>query len=147
MRCQLWCGLCYEGLRGRRSHRGHSGVQRRPQQSKGGHMSILGSKGDSGKATPGSYPDLSKDEWAIDTPGLWEYLTAWTYADGSQRVTSTLTVFLEEGMVKVCLNDRDKGRVAFVSGRTVTKTLEALEEGLQEGSLDWRAQRKVPRAK
>jgi hypothetical protein len=110
-------------------------------------MGILGSKATPVKSGDGALPDLAKDEWALDTPGLWEYLTATRYEDGARRETATLTLFVEEGLIKGCLNDRDKGRVAFVSGRSVDAVLEALEQGLQLGALDWRAQRRMPRTK
>jgi len=72
-------------------------------------------------------------------PGVWEMLSCSAYSDGSRRVLSTLLLFVDEGMVKVCLNDRDQGLTAWFSGETITSCLQGLEEALARDSLQWRA--------
>lgn len=78
-------------------------------------------------------------------PHLWEFGSEATFADGSHRQLPTLTVFAEQGLWKLCLNDRAEGQVAFVSGATLTAALHALEAGLRDGTLDWRRPRKSAR--
>ena len=65
--------------------------------------------------------------------------------DKKPRETSTLFVFIEDGHWKVCLCDRDLGRVAFVSSESLDGLWESLEAGLASGSLDWRQDRKKSR--
>jgi hypothetical protein len=72
-------------------------------------------------------------------PALVEYLLSDKWDDGKVRVTSTLLLFVDQGEWKACLNDRDGGRVAFVTAGTVAGLLGALEEQLQAGSAEWRA--------
>lgn len=54
-------------------------------------------------------------------------------------------IFFAEGLVKGCLNDRDVGMSAWVSGPGMGAVLEALERGLQEDRLEWRKNKPLPR--
>lgn len=89
-----------------------------------------------GKSPEGTFPD--KDV-AKKFPRLAEYLAATLYDDGTRRETSTLSIFVEDGRLKVALNDRDEESSAYVTGDTLAGLLGALEEGLGDDSLDWRA--------
>lgn len=71
-------------------------------------------------------------------PHLWEFGTEAAFSDGSHRPLPTLTVFVEDGVWKLCLNDRAEGEIAFTAGATLTDALNALERGLRDGTLDWR---------
>ena len=86
-------------------------------------------------APPGGFVG---DELAASLPCLWEHLSEGRYPDGSNRKLSTLTLFCDAGVVKVCLNDRDQGLTAFASGPGLQGALVALEMGLAKDSLDWR---------
>jgi len=77
--------------------------------------------------------------WSKRWPALCSHLFDNKYDDGTPRVTSTLMILAELGVLKVCLNDRDAERSAWVSGRGVDEALDALEVGLVEDRLDWRA--------
>lgn len=78
-------------------------------------------------------------------PTLAEFLESTTFGDGSPRIVPTLTLFLEQGVLKACLNDREEGMIAFISAGSLTGLLEALEEALILDTLDWRPS--VTRAK
>lgn len=85
------------------------------------------------------------DEWCVSYPGVWEHLSETSWESGAPRVTSTITVFVEEGLVKICLRDRALFKTAWVSGRSILKALGALETGLEAGSLEWRKDRATKR--
>jgi len=72
---------------------------------------------------------------------LHEYLTLSVWEDGSSRMTSTISLFTDNGQWKARLNDRDEGTVAFVAAEGFIALLEALETGLRDGTLDWREDR------
>lgn len=95
------------------------------------------------KGPPGDVPrnPPASGEFA-DLPLLWEHLVHRTYEDGTARVTSSLTLFFEEGTWKACLSDRDNGLVAFVAGNEVLSLAFSLEAGLSAATLDWRPARK-----
>jgi hypothetical protein len=79
-------------------------------------------------------------------PALWSELTCTQWEDGTARDTSSLTIFLQDGWLKGCLRDKGNDRVAFVSGDSLEKVLEGLNEGLSDDTLDWRRDReKGPR--
>lgn len=100
-------------------------------------MSVLRRR-DSSPAVPGSGADLCASEFAKRWPGLHEFLTAMSYPDGGARVPGTVTFFVDGGLYKACLNDRDAGLTAWVSGPCPVSCWEAIEAGLQQDGLEWR---------
>lgn len=98
-------------------------------------------------ATTSSPAASGEDPWRVSFPGLLEMLTLPTMPDGRVREGSTLLVFAADGLFKGCLNDRDNGLVAWASAGTVQEVLEALERGLQADTLEWRAQKPIPKRK
>jgi len=89
----------------------------------------------------GSKPLVGGDA-ARDFPSVWEWLSSEQYDDGSARQTATLLVFVEEGRVKLCLNDRDGHRKAWVSGSDPLEAFLSLEQCLSTGAVDWRSDAK-----
>ena len=75
-------------------------------------------------------------------PALWEFLTASEWEEGETRETGTILIFVEEGRVKACLNDRDQGLVAFTSGVSVEDVFKSADKGLLADTLDWRPSRR-----
>lgn len=98
-------------------------------------------KPDVNRQSPAGEAALVRDSLAERLPTLIEFLTERQYEDQSPRELPTLTLFAESGVLKAALNDRDTGRVAFVTGASLLAVLEALEEGLVFGNLDWRPSR------
>lgn len=89
-------------------------------------------------AFPAAYSGLANSQLAVLTPTLWAMLADVSWEDGSPRTTSTMTVFAEAGLVKLCLNDRDGGATAWASAASFELACEALEARLKDGSLEWR---------
>jgi len=83
-------------------------------------------------------PPINDPETAKRYPTLYEYLTVTKYNDGSPRVTATLLLFVDDGALKGCLNDRDNNRSAFISAPSLLSLLEQLDIGLREDALDWK---------
>lgn len=82
--------------------------------------------------------DYEASPFTRDYPCLWEWMTLTRWENGEVRIPTSISLFLDEGRVKAAVNDKDMGRVAFVSGWTVEDVLRAVEEGLLQQSLDWR---------
>ena len=74
-------------------------------------------------------------------PQLIEYLNAAAWDDGSPRETSTLMLLIEDGWLKVCLNDRAVGRSLWQSADTLMDALDALEDHLVAGTGEWRVKK------
>ena len=71
-------------------------------------------------------------------PALSEYLSEHHFDDGSLRITSTALLFQEEGVWKVCLNDRQNDRSMWAAGSTVSAAFDALEVLVATGTGVWR---------
>ena len=74
-------------------------------------------------------------------PALWEFLVEPPPKGKGTGQTATLTLFMEDGWCKLCLNDRDSGATGWASGRSVLEAAAALEGQLAGGTLDWRRPR------
>jgi len=83
-----------------------------------------------------SYSDF-ESKWPI----LYSYLFDTTYDDGSRRVPASLSFFVDKGILKVSLNDKDLRRVAFLAVEGPTAAFDKLEAALDIDGLDWRASR------
>jgi len=81
---------------------------------------------------------IASSAFVTTYPALWEFLSCDAWPDGQERTLGSLTVFVEEGLLKVCLSDRAQEMVAFRSGCDLADCLSSIDSGLQDGSLDWR---------
>ena len=136
-RCRLSCALCIANRKGRSNFKGHYGYRPMPKPSF--RSSVMGvtrrSKSSSETHVPG--PEVT-GVLPSKFPALWEFMSHENFDDGTARMTGSLSLFLDDGALKVALNDREEGYVAFVSGSSLEDVLGALEEGLTADSLDWR---------
>jgi hypothetical protein len=53
-------------------------------------------------------------------------------------VVGSLTLFTEAGLVKCCINDKDRRMMSFVGGSGLLSVLEEVELQLQEARIAWR---------
>lgn len=137
---ERFCPLCYEGRRGRRFHKGHYGYRKWQKGWVGEMAQYLQEPSANGTLrTLATATELCA--LAVERPATWEHLSETAWPSGKPRVTSTLLVFVEDGLVKLCLRDRATGRVGWVSGRTLTDALNSLETSLASDSLEWRRER------
>jgi len=88
---------------------------------------------------PGSLVSkMGTSSFAVTYPALYEFLSVDCWPDGEPRDCGSLILFVEEGLLKVCLSDRAQDMVAFRSGCDLADCLSSIDSGLQDGSLDWR---------
>lgn len=71
-------------------------------------------------------------------PTLFEYLTHEKWDDGKPRDTSTVSLFIEGGVFKLALNDKDLSRSLYVSASSYADVWVALETALNDSLADWR---------
>lgn len=81
---------------------------------------------------------FSDHQMASKYPTLFAYLTDRNWGDGSARLTSTILIFVENGVLRVCINDRDNNRSAFVTGVTLEDALNTVETKLCGETMEWR---------
>lgn len=140
---EKWCGYCYAGRKGRCFYKGHWGWRAAARPSHRRVRSVRKpSKPDNGAGSQMARVEATLFSTEFST--LTEWLVENVWEDGTTRETSTLLVFMEEGRWKGCLHDRDGHRSVFLTAGSPEDLFKALDEGLREDSLDWRA--KAPRA-
>lgn len=87
---------------------------------------------------------LVKDKHVMDGyPHLVQFLSDDRWDDGGTRTPGSLTLFIEEGIWKACLNDRDAQASLYVSGDTTSACMKSLESRLAGTTVpDWRVWKK-----
>ncbi len=88
---------------------------------------------DDGTVQPPLSSPLFRERW----PQLFSFLVNHR-GSGQNASTGTLTLFLEQGCFKLCLNDRPNLRSTFVSGKSLTAAFDAADVGMASGRLKWR---------
>jgi len=78
------------------------------------------------------------DDFKDQFPHVSAFWEQATYDDGSPRQSGTIIIFVQDGMLKACVSDRDNGRSAFVTAPTFQALWELIEHGLAEAKLEWR---------
>jgi len=136
----LTCPLCYSNVRGRSNYPGHRGFRVKPPQKEG--LLLMALSRPTTPLTEGSSAQALNDpDFRRRLPTLLEYLSQTTWDDGSPRLTSTLLVFIDDGVLKVCLNDRACERALWVASGTFSGALAELDESLANPQAPWRASR------
>lgn len=102
----------------------------------------IAAEGPAGEPLP-----IDAGDWKGRYPALVEYMTQCAWGEGEARLTSTVLLFVEDGVWKVCIRDRDQSQVAFFAGKTPAEALAAAERSLASGSAEWRAQREYGKKK
>jgi hypothetical protein len=93
--------------------------------------------------TPGMVDEVKPCALATRYPNFFDFLAADWWSDTEARVTGKCHAWKEEGILKLCLADRDAARVLFLSGRTLTELLEVAEAALADPGADWRPDRRL----
>ncbi len=131
------CILCYSGVKGRASYPGHRGYRKPRTPSRWeGYMALRRMENEC--RANGATSALLDDAFRKPYPTLVSYLEDLTFDDGTERTRSTLLVFIEDGMVKLCLSDKHYERTTWVAGLGFKTALAALEKGLESGQCEWR---------
>jgi len=80
-------------------------------------------------------PDAS---FASRFPTITEYLCCLKYDDGSQRARSALSLFVEDGVFKMAMNDKDTKRSLYVAAEGLQEAFNLMEVALQADNPPWR---------
>lgn len=92
-----------------------------------------------GERTGPVEPIFNDADFKASYPSITDHLTAVRYEDGSNRATSTLLIFCDTGVLRVCLNDRDNNRSVFFTGETMEAALLSAENALATNTVEWRS--------
>jgi len=72
-------------------------------------------------------------------PTLWDHLTQTTWDDGTPRETSSLLLFVQDGMLKAMLRDREAGQCLWTAGVSVATVMFQLDTALSDPNAEWKA--------
>jgi len=89
-------------------------------------------------------PDSLGAYWAA-LSDLTDFLSVVAWPDGTSRQTGTLMVFMEDGLWKCWLNDRDGAQGTFVSSPTVDGLLRAADACINDPGHPWRMAKQTAR--
>jgi hypothetical protein len=80
-------------------------------------------------------------------PLLFAFIAEPTYPDGTARELATVTVFVDTGVFKACLSDRDTQQSLWASSGSLEGLWDALEGRLNDPDADWRRKAAAPALK
>lgn len=70
-------------------------------------------------------------------PALYEFVTTCS-RNGKPRQTASITLFLDTGMIKCFVNDRETAQSFCVSSGTLLDAIELADRAIQDGTAQWR---------
>lgn len=73
---------------------------------------------------------------------LWGFLFDTEFDDGSKRKEGSITIFVDEGVLKAAFNDKGDRMVGFSTLTCLSDLPLELEEALCKGKVDWRRSRR-----
>lgn len=140
-RSRGWCGLCFEGLKGKAYNKGHAAFrQSKTAYQRSSTVSYLKRQE---KVKPAAGDTAAGDEsMSLLYPATHEFLAMTVWDDGKPRQTGTVMLLAEEGLWKAWVHDRDAKRSAWISGHTVEALLALLEQGLLGATMAWRTDKR-----
>jgi hypothetical protein len=74
-------------------------------------------------------------------PTVWDFLTV-TTVEGKSRMTSTISMWVQDGALTLCLNERDQNLSLFATGADLEEAYNELQAHLESDSPPWRRQGK-----
>jgi len=80
----------------------------------------------------------SSPVFAQNFPNLYKFLEIRERGD-NMFTSASMSIFVEDGLVKVCLNDRVRERYVFTTSRELAEALRFADRGLGNGNLNWRS--------
>lgn len=140
-----FCGLCLANRRGRANYKGHVGF-RKPRSRRCFDAMGLHKR----QMVPGAgqvLPLQPACRLAQGYPSLWEFLSATVWPDSDPpeaRQTGTITIFAEDGWVKVFLNDRAQSLQHCVTGATLSEALTEADDAVAADATPWRPVKPKP---
>lgn len=116
--------------------------QLRNQCCEGGYSML--SKGSRPSAKDSGSAQVQDEAFAKKYPTLFDYLTQTKWDDGTSRVTATLMIFAQDGLLKGMLRDRDAEQTLWVAADGFEKLLKLMDKAASDPDAEWRLERSKP---
>ena len=99
-----------------------------------------------GVKSSGSSGAVLWGSWEKEYPDLVEFLSRSTWDDGKPRATGTITFFLEDGFLRIWINDKDGGRGTCITAPSPEEGLLLSSLAVSSPETAWRADQKKRKA-
>lgn len=139
--CAGFCPKCYANARKRSNYPGHHGYREVRTDHEVENMKKL-TRPTKSAPVKSAMPVFAKGPFATSYPTVAAYMAQDQWEDKTPRLTTTLLFFVDDGTLKLCVNDREGSRHAFLSGTTVEELLASLEEQLGDETIEWRVKKR-----
>jgi len=90
------------------------------------------------KAAKGKAAVVKDEEFSSLYPAISEFLYATVDDEGKPRLTATLMLFADGGLVKALLNDRQNQQSLWAQGSSFEEALSDLDRRIQDDTSAWR---------
>ena len=89
-------------------------------------------------------PQVAVDEDFMGLyPHLWTFMTQARWEDGTPRLPSPVSIFMQHGKWTACLTEKNWGLILFATADRLEGIWEALDARLSDPKADWRQDRKA----
>ena len=95
-------------------------------------------------ASEGGVPVAVDEDFMGLYPSLWSHLTQTTWDDGTPRLTSAVTLFMQAGRFTACVVEKNWDLILFATADKLEGIWEAVDARLSDPKADWRANRRGP---
>jgi len=142
------CPYCRDNILQGCNNKGHKGYSPPRVEYRETRVALIKKHTIKGKVVDGKY-ELPQPTEFESYPATWEFLTMMVWEeDQSKRETGTILVFADGTGLKVMLNDRDRGSLAFATVKEPAGLLETVEAVLLDPEHEWKTPKKfVPSKK
>ena len=76
-----------------------------------------------------------------DFPNIFGFLTETKYDDGKPRVTGSISIWTQLGVLKASISDKDNKRVCYVEALSLHELIEMIERTICDDNTDWKNQK------
>jgi hypothetical protein len=74
----------------------------------------------------------------LERQDLCDFLTVTQWEDGTPRETGTLSLYMQNGRLGVCITDKAQGRMAFITISLQGSILDEIDHALGDEDLVWK---------
>jgi len=84
------------------------------------------------------------DPWRNDYPNLSEFLSCTKWENGEVRLTGSMSIFTQLGVLKMCITDKSMNRMTFVEAPTFDELLACADAAICDANTVWRGTSRTP---
>lgn len=79
-----------------------------------------------------------------ENPNIFAWLTETKYDDNKPRMTGSISIFTQLGVLKASISDRDASKVAYVEALSLVELITVIEQAICDDSTEWKDSGRKP---